>query len=144
MTRVYFINGPNLNLLGKREPSVYGTEILDDLNDQLKAAAGPLDMELAFFQTNSEGEIIDLLHRADRDADGVILNPGGYTHTSVAILDAMKAISVPVIEVHISNIYGREEFRRYSITAAGAAGVIAGFGSAGYILSLHAMKVILG
>lgn len=140
MNKVMVINGPNLNLLGKREPEVYGSETLDQINDSMKAAAGPLDMELTFFQSDIEGEIIDQLHKAGSECDGVIMNPAGYSHTSVAILDAIKSISIPVVEVHLSNIYKREEFRHKSLTGSGAVGVISGFGKTGYHLAMRALR----
>jgi len=140
MKKIMILNGPNLNLLGKREPEIYGDETLEKINTSISSLANELGISVFFSQTNSEGDIVDHLHEADREFDGVILNPAGYTHTSVAILDAVASISVPVIEVHITNIYGREEFRRHSVTAAGAIGVISGFGSNSYHLALRAMK----
>ena len=140
MKKVMIINGPNLNLLGMREPKIYGNETLDEINESLAKAAIDLDMELTFNQSNSEGEIIDLLHKAGRTYDAIIINPGGYSHTSVAILDALKSISIPAVEVHLSNLYRREEFRQKSITAQGAWGIISGFGKIGYHLALKALR----
>jgi len=139
MKKVAIINGPNLNLLGTREPEVYGSDTLDQINDSMKAAAVELDLELSFYQSDIEGAIIELLHRAGRECDAVIINPAGYSHTSVAILDALKSISIPAVEVHLSNIYKREEFRQKSLTASGAWGLISGFGKLGYLLALRAL-----
>jgi len=140
MNKVMVINGPNLNLLGTREPEMYGSNTLEQINDSMNRLASSLDMELTFYQSDIEGEIIDQLHKAGRDCDGVIINPAGYSHTSVAILDAIKSISIPVVEVHLSNIYKREEFRRKSITGSGALGVISGFGKTGYHLAMRALR----
>jgi 3-dehydroquinate dehydratase-2 len=139
MKKVIIINGPNLNLLGTREPEVYGSDTLDQINESMKDAAVELELELSFNQSEIEGEIIELLHEAGREYDAVIINPAGYSHTSVAILDALKSISIPAVEVHLSNIYKREEFRQKSLTAAGAWGLISGFGKVGYILALKAL-----
>jgi 3-dehydroquinate dehydratase-2 len=140
MKRVMVIHGPNLNLLGDREPELYGSETLDRINESMRRVASELGQELAFHQSDTEGEIIDLLHRADRDFDGVVINPAGYSHTSVAILDALKSISIPVVEVHLSNIFKREEFRQRSLTAMGAWGLVSGFGKLGYNLALRALQ----
>ncbi len=142
--KIFVINGPNLNLLGEREPTVYGSLSLNDINDTLRAYAGRHSIELEFFQGNSEGEIINVLHRARKEAQGVIINPGGYSHTSVAILDAINASELPVVEVHISNVHKREEFRQNFLTARACRGVITGFGAHGYILALEALREILG
>ncbi|MCK4655605.1 MAG: type II 3-dehydroquinate dehydratase [candidate division Zixibacteria bacterium] len=139
MKKVMIINGPNLNLLGTREPEVYGSDTLDQINESMKEAAIGLDLELSFYQSDIEGEIIELLHKAGRERDAVIINPAGYSHTSVAILDALKSISIPAVEVHLSNIYKREEFRQKSLTASGAWGLISGFGKLSYILALKAL-----
>ena len=139
MKKVAIINGPNLNLLGTREPEVYGSDTLDQINESMKAAAVELNLELSFYQSDIEGAIIELLHRAGRECDAVIINPAGYSHTSVAILDALKSISIPAVEVHLSNIYKREEFRQKSLTASGAWGLISGFGKLGYLLALRAL-----
>jgi len=138
MKKILIINGPNLNLLGKREPSVYGSESFEQYLETLKnefADRAAID----YFQSNSEGEIIDKLHNADLSADGIILNAGGYTHTSVAIADAVAAISAPVVEVHISNVFKREEFRHYSYLSPVCAGVIAGFKLKSYKLALQSL-----
>lgn len=135
--RILIINGPNLNLLGKREPEIYGTQSFEDFLNGLKGAD---DISLAYFQSNIEGEIIDRLQDADGQYDGIILNAGGYTHTSVAIADAVKGIETPVIEVHISNIFDRESFRHTSLTAPNAMGVISGFGLDSYRLAIAAFN----
>ncbi len=134
--RFLILQGPNLNLLGKREPGVYGSKSLDELHEGLKAWASDRDMELEFLHSNSEGALIDALHGAEGRMDGVVLNPGGFTHSSVALRDTIAAVSVPVVEVHLSNIHGRESWRRHSITAAACRGLISGFGESGYRLAL--------
>ena len=132
--KIIIINGPNLNLLGKREPTIYGTETFEMYFDTLQQKFQQL--ELHYFQSNIEGEIIDKLHEVGFDFDGIILNAAAYTHTSVGIGDAVKAIQTPVVEVHISNIHAREEFRHHSFIAPNAKGVIVGFGLQGYELAL--------
>jgi 3-dehydroquinate dehydratase-2 len=139
MPTIFVLNGPNLNLLGLREPEVYGHDTLDDIAGQCEDRARELGFDLEFRQSNHEGHLIDWLHEANADgAKAVILNPGGYTHTSVALHDAVKAISAPVIEVHLSNPHAREPFRHLSYTARAAKGTIAGFGAMGYLLALDA------
>jgi len=133
--KILIINGPNLNLLGKREPSIYGNLTFDEFFSSLKKKYA--DVELYYFQSNIEGEIIDKLHEVGFTYDGIILNAGAYTHTSIAIGDAIKGIETPVIEVHISNVYAREKFRHISYIAPNAKGVIAGFGLQGYELALE-------
>ena len=133
--KVIIVNGPNLNLLGKREPDIYGSHSFDDYLSKLKAKFNSL--ELSYFQSNIEGEIIDKLHEVGFSYDGIILNAAAYTHTSVGIGDAVKAIKSPVIEVHISNVHAREEFRHHSYIAANAKGVIAGFGLKSYDLAIE-------
>jgi 3-dehydroquinate dehydratase-2 len=132
--KIAIINGPNLNLLGKREPEVYGNRSFEDYFVQLQSQYS--NIELRYFQSNIEGELIDALQLHGFEADGIILNPGGYTHTSVAIGDAIAAIKCPVIEVHISNIHAREEFRKLSHVSAKAVGTIAGLGLTGYRLAI--------
>jgi 3-dehydroquinate dehydratase-2 len=134
MKRIQIINGPNLNLLGKREPGVYGSQSFDDYFLTLKAAFP--ELELTYFQSNSEGDIIDKLHESGFEADGIVLNAGAYTHTSIAIADAIKAVPAPVIEVHISNVFGREEFRHHSYLSPVCKGCIVGFGLDSYRLAL--------
>ncbi|MEX2335981.1 MAG: type II 3-dehydroquinate dehydratase [Fulvivirga sp.] len=132
--KIIIINGPNLNLLGKREPGIYGHQHFDQFFKQLQSSFNAIDIE--YFQSNIEGELIDKLHEVGFEYDGVILNAGGYTHTSVAISDAIAAITTPVIEVHISNIYAREEFRHKSIISKECAGMISGLGLQGYLLAI--------
>ena len=133
--KIIIINGPNLNLLGKREPHIYGSHSFEDYLSNLKAKFTSLD--LSYFQSNIEGEIIDKLHEVGFNYDGIILNAAAYTHTSVGIGDAVKAIETPVVEVHISNVHAREEFRHHSYIAANAKGVIVGFGLKSYDLAIE-------
>ena len=135
------LNGPNLNLLGEREVEIYGGEKLSDINDQMKSLALEYGFNLETEQTNHEGTLIDAVQKARKWADGIIINPGGYTHTSVALCDAVAAISIPVIEVHISNIYTREEFRHKSLLAPVVWGQISGLGSVGYLVAVTAFKL---
>ena len=137
------IHGPNLNLLGTRELSVYGPATLDDVNSGLRSAAADLDIEIDVHQSGSEGEIIELLHGAIGDVDGALLNPAAYSHTSRAIADAIRAVPYPVVEVHLSNIHAREPWRRSSVTAEAAAGIVAGFGVHSYIAALHALIAVV-
>jgi 3-dehydroquinate dehydratase-2 len=136
MPRILVVNGPNLNLLGKREPEIYGTRTLDELNEKLNAMAKDLDIELVFFQSNSEGDIIDFLHKEGFDADGLIINPGAFTHYSYALRDAIAAVGIDAVEVHMSNIYTREEFRHHSVIAPVCVGHLVGFGFYGYAMAL--------
>jgi 3-dehydroquinate dehydratase-2 len=138
--KIIIINGPNLNLLGKREPEVYGSESFEDYLEKLKKEFFKIQLE--YFQSNVEGEIINQLHEVGFSYAGIILNPGGYTHTSVAIADAISAIKTPVVEVHISNIFAREEFRNKILTARYSKGVISGFGLESYRLGLIALMNI--
>ena len=133
--KLIIINGPNLNLLGKREPEVYGNASFEDFLDKLKHTYA--QHQLDYFQSNIEGELIDKLHEVGFDHDGIILNAAAYTHTSVGIGDAIKAIETPVVEVHISNVYAREEFRHHSYVSAHASGIIIGFGLKGYELAIQ-------
>ena len=135
MIKIAIINGPNLNLLGRREPGIYGKQSFDDFFEELKASYS--NVSLSYYQSNIEGELVNELQRVGFDYDGIILNPGGYTHTSVAIGDAIAAIKAPVIEVHISNVHAREEFRRLSHVSGKAAGSIIGLGLKGYRLALE-------
>ncbi|MGC8893446.1 MAG: type II 3-dehydroquinate dehydratase [candidate division WOR-3 bacterium] len=141
--RVLVINGPNLNLLGEREPGVYGTMTLQEIEGIIRSEANRLGAEVSFLQSNSESEITSAIHEAREKFDGILINPASFTHYSVAIADAIGAIKIPVVEVHISNILAREEFRARSITARACRGVITGFGPLSYILGLHALKHIL-
>lgn len=136
---IYVLNGPNLNLLGLREPEIYGAETLGDVEASLNALASELGLALRCLQSNHEGELVDWIHEARDKAAGIIINPGAYSHTSVAILDALNAYAGPVLEVHISNIHKRESFRHHSYVSARAEGVIAGFGTEGYLLALRRM-----
>lgn len=135
--KILIMNGPNLNRLGTREPGIYGSSTMDACMERLRAAFPAV--EFAYFQSNSEGALIDCLQQADGEADGVVLNAGAYTHTSVALHDAIRSISVPVVEVHISNVHAREEFRHRSLIAAACRGVICGFGLASYRLAVAAL-----
>ncbi len=137
--KVMVLHGPNLNLLGAREPNIYGNKSLEDINHLLMEHAGQLGVSLQIFQSNSEGALIDYLHQARQWAHGVMINPGGYGHTSIAIRDAIAAISLPVVEVHLSNVYAREEFRRHSMIAPVCQGSICGFGWYSYVLALYGL-----
>ena len=136
--RIQIINGPNLNLLGKREPGIYGSESFEEYLERLKTQYP--NIEIAYYQSNVEGEIINKIQEAGFSSDGIILNAGGYTHTSVAIHDAIKSVSARVIEVHISNVHAREDFRHHSLLARACWGVIAGFGLDSYRLALEAFQ----
>ena len=135
--RVVVVNGPNLNLLGKREPEIYGTRTLDDLYQVVRARAAKLGLEVSLFQSNDEGAIIDYLHRHGPGSAGIVINPGALSHYSLALYDCLQALALPVVEVHLSNIHAREEFRSKSVTARAARGVITGLGFAGYELALE-------
>jgi 3-dehydroquinate dehydratase II len=140
---ILLLHGPNLNLLGTREPDVYGSLSLDDINARIQSAGREIGIEVRCLQSNHEGALIDALHDARAWASGVLLNPGGYTHTSVALRDAIAAIGIPVVEVHLSNVYAREEFRHKSLISAVCKGKISGFGWHSYWLGLMALKEIL-
>lgn len=140
MTAVLVLHGPNLNLLGQREPDVYGRVDLEEINRRLVAAGAAMGLDVRAFQSNHEGMLIDQLHEAQQWAGGVAFNPGAYTHTSVALRDAIAAIQIPVVEVHLSNTQAREDFRHVSMVAPVCAGSIAGFGWRSYLLALHALK----
>jgi 3-dehydroquinate dehydratase-2 len=134
--KVLVIHGPNLNMLGKREKSIYGEETLENLNDQILAHGNKLDFEVSFLQTNDEGEIVTQIQKAPEAVQAIIINPAAFTHYSVAIRDALACISIPKIEVHLSNVHARESFRHTSYTAASCIGQIAGFGAESYLLAL--------
>ena len=143
MTKIIIINGPNLNQLGTREPEIYGSKTLKDIEQECKTHAQTLDIEVNFFQSNDEGTIIDKIQETTKSYDGIIINAGAYTHTSVAIRDALVNFNKPVIEVHISNIYKREEFRHKSFISDIALGMICGLGTQCYTLALSAIKEII-
>jgi len=140
---VFVLNGPNLNLLGTREPGVYGTTTLAMIENDCVAHAGKLKLAIDFRQTNHEGELVDWIQEASRIASGIVINPGAYTHTSVALHDALKAGGKPVVEVHLSNIFAREPFRHHSYVSPVAAGIISGFGPHGYLLALEAIHRLI-
>jgi 3-dehydroquinate dehydratase II len=141
---VFILNGPNLNLLGVREPSVYGRDTLGDIEERCTARAAALGLEIDFRQSNHEGQLVDWIQEARESADGIILNAGALTHTSVALLDALSAADLPVIEVHLSNIFRRESFRHRSYVSLAANGVICGLGAQGYELALDAIISMIG
>ena len=144
MTKVLVIHGPNLNMLGVREPSVYGTRSLGDINGMVADHGRSLGLNVDTVQSNSEGGIIDIIHDAHETYAGVVINPGAYTHTSYAIRDAIAAAGIPFVEVHLSNIHAREDFRKTSVTAPVCAGQICGFGPDSYVLGLEALKKLIG
>lgn len=141
--RIYVLNGPNLNLLGTREPSIYGRETLADVQASCETAASGLGLEIEFRQSNHEGQIVDWIQEARSAAAGIVINPAGFTTTSIAILDALKTFEGPIVEVHISNIHQREAFRHNSYVSLAATGVIAGLGTQGYVLALEAIARLL-
>lgn len=143
MGKVLIINGPNLNLLGKRETGIYGMLTLDEINRMVGDEAGRLGLHVEFFQSNHEGEIIDKVHSAIGGFDCIVINPGAYTHYSIAIRDAVAAVKIPTIEVHLSNIHSREEFRHKSVIAPVCVGQIAGFGPVSYVLAVRAAVEIV-
>lgn len=140
---VLVLNGPNLNMLGKRQPEIYGRETLADIQKACKAEATRLGLKAEFYQSNWEGALVDRIQKAREKNAGIVINAGAYTHTSIALLDALNAAELPVIEVHLSNIYKRESFRHHSYISPAAVGVIAGLGSQGYLVALQALSRIL-
>ena len=140
MNKIIILNGPNLNLLGEREKNQYGNVTLKDVEKKCKDYANKRNIDLSLFQSNIEGELVSQIQIARNNQDGLIINAGGYTHTSVAIHDALKILKIPIIELHISNVYNREEFRHKSLISKVAKGVICGFGANGYMMSLQAIK----
>jgi len=140
---ISLLNGPNLNLLGLRQPEIYGRETLEDVAAKVSDLAEELGLSIRFLQSNHEGQLVDWIHEARSQGAGIIINPAAYTHTSVAILDALNAFEGPVLEVHISNVHKREAFRHHSYVSLRAEGVIAGFGTEGYRLALRRMKTLV-
>jgi 3-dehydroquinate dehydratase-2 len=141
--KILVIHGPNLNLLGKREPDIYGTFTLDDIDSRLSALAGELGVEVSFFQSNHEGELVQKIQDAMGVYQAIVINPGAYTHTSVALRDAISSTGIPTVETHISNIYRREEFRKHSYISGVAVGQITGFGPDSYLLALRAAAALV-
>lgn len=144
MKKILLLHGPNLNLTGQREPGVYGTESLASINAEVVAKCQRLGLECAVFQSNSEGALIDRIHQAGEDCAAIICNAGAYTHYSYALRDAIAAVRLPCVEVHMSNVHKREEFRHHSVIAPVCAGVIAGFGKQSYLLAVDAVKALIG
>jgi len=143
MKKINIINGPNLNLLGNREQSIYGKNSLEDIKNMSIKKSKELNLECFFNQSNSEGDLINYIHETEKSYDGLIINPAAFTHTSVAILDALRATKKPKIEIHLSNIYTRESYRKKSITSEGVDGLICGFGSLSYILAIEALNKLI-
>ena len=143
MAKIIILNGPNLNLLGEREINQYGNSSLDDINKICREFSDKNNIKLTLYQSNIEGELIEKIQASRKDQDGLIINAGGYTHTSVAIHDSLKILKIPIIELHISNIYNREDFRHKSLISKLAKGIICGFGSDGYIMALNSLNKIL-
>ena len=141
--KVLVIHGPNLNMLGKREPEMYGHQTLDEINAGLKAKAGELGLQIETFQSNHEGDIVEKIQQAHGTFDGILINPAAYTHTSIAIRDSLSLLNIPVVEIHLSNIYQRESFRHTSMTAGIVRAQISGFGSHGYLLALEGLVKML-
>ena len=143
MKKILIINGPNLNLLGNREDDIYGKDSLDKIKSECEKKGIERKLEINFFQSNNEGEIIDKIQEVEKKYDGLIINPAAYTHSSIAILDSLRAIKKPKIEIHLSNIYSREDYRKKSITSEGVDGLICGFGENSYILGIEAIHKLI-
>ena len=143
MNKIIILNGPNLNLLGEREKEKYGTITLKDIENNCKDFANKNDINLSLYQSNIEGELVEEIQKSRKEQNGLIINAGAYTHTSVAIHDALKVLTIPIIELHITNIYNREDFRHKSLISKIANGIICGFGVEGYVMALKAMKTYL-
>ena len=143
MPKILILNGPNLNLLGTREPEIYGRDTLSDIEQKCRLHGQAIGCEIDFQQSNSEGEIVDWIQLAQQDSDGIIINPAAYTHTSVAIMDALKQFKKPIVEIHISNIFSREPFRHHSYISPVANGIICGFGAHGYSIALDAISQLV-
>ena len=145
MKKIKFIDGPNLNLLGKREPEIYGSETLDDIHKLVIShiKQKKYGIEASFFQSNSEGEIVDSIQNSNQECDGLIINAAGFSHTSVALLDALLAIQIPKIEIHLTNLFKREDFRHHSFISKGVNGVICGFGSNSYLLAVDGINKLI-
>ena len=143
MKKIIIINGPNLNLLGNREQGIYGSSSLEDIKKQTQIKSSELNLKCFFCQSNSEGELINLIQSAGTDYDGLIINPAAFTHTSVALLDALRSVNKPKIEIHLSNIYNREDYRKNSITSEGVDGLICGFGPLSYTLAIEALSKLI-
>jgi len=142
--KITIINGPNLDLLGRREPEHYGTMTLEEMNDYAAQKAGEIGVELEFFQSNHEGDLIEKIHRSFYECDGIIINAGAFTHYSYAIRDALAAAPIPAVEVHLSNIFAREDFRHHSVLAPVVRGQICGFGAYGYVMAVYALADLAG
>ena len=143
MKKILILNGPNLNLLGNREQSIYGEDTLDDIKNKCSEKSLELKLECSFIQHNNEGDLIDNIHSVQENFEGIIINPAAFTHTSIAILDALRSINKPKIEIHLSNIYKREDYRRKSITSESVDGVICGFGTTSYLLAIEAISKLI-
>ena len=143
MKNILIINGPNLNLLGNREDDIYGKDSLEKIKSDCEKKGTEKKLEIDFFQSNNEGEIIDKIHEVNNKYEGIIINPAAFTHSSIAILDSLRAISKPKIEIHLSNIYSREEYRKKSITSEGVDGLICGFGGNSYLLGIEAISKLI-
>ncbi len=143
MKKIIIINGPNLNLLGSRENNIYGKETLGEIENNCIKKASELKLKIDFFQSNNEGDIIEKIHFVENEYDGLIINPAAFTHSSIAILDSLRSIKKPKVEIHLSNIYKREEYRKKSITSEGVDGLICGFGGNSYILGIEAVAKLI-